>query len=100
MLASNVSGGRMQETQNFRTRAASDYLKSRGVSASPSFLEKVRARGTDDGRDRGPDYWREGLICWYSKQALDDYVVRRLAARKFRESVPQPAHFRRGGETA
>jgi hypothetical protein len=84
----------MQPARCFRTPAASAYLKSRGVAASRSYLEKVRCYGADDTRDRGPDFWREGLICWYSQQSLDEYAARRLAARVFRQPVPEPPQFR------
>lgn len=86
------------EDQTFKTRAASDYLRARGLAASPSYLEKCRTRGPEDRRDRGPDYHRDpNGICWYSKGNLDDYVVRRLAARKFREPISQPPQLRSRG---
>jgi hypothetical protein len=91
----------MQETQNFRTRAASDYLKSRGVSASPSYLEKCRTRGVDDKRDRGPDFSRDpNGLCWYSRLSLEVYAAQRLATRQFRAPAPQPKQLRGGRRAA
>ncbi len=88
----------MQESQNFRTGPSSEYLAAHGVEGSPSQLEKLRTRGPDDPRDRGPDFFRdERGICWYPKYALDAYIAKRLAARQFRAAAPQPLHFRRRG---
>jgi hypothetical protein len=79
----------------FRTSPASRYLKSRGVPASKSYLEKVRTRGDDDPRDKGPDYWTdEQGFCWYPREALDRYAEQRLAARTLRGRNPQPENFR------
>jgi hypothetical protein len=82
------------QDQNFRTKDGSKYLAERGVSASPRYLEKCRSRGTEDGRDRGPDFYRdERGICWYSRSALDQYAAQRLAARQFRAPARQPENF-------
>jgi hypothetical protein len=89
------------QDQTFRTSAASAYIKSVGVLASSSYLEKCRARGNDDLRDRGPDFYRDQRgICWYSRDALDHYAAQRLAARQFRAPAPQPAQFRRDADQA
>jgi hypothetical protein len=78
------------------TKPAAKYLTERGRRTSPSYLEKVRGRGPDDPRDRGPDFFRdERGICWYPTEALDRYVALSLAARKFRAPAPQPENFRR-----
>jgi hypothetical protein len=87
----------MDEIKAFRTSAASRYLATRGVVASPSFLEKARVRGPEDPRDRGPDFARDSTgTCWYAKADLDRYADQRLAARQFRGAAPQPANFKRG----
>lgn len=84
------------EDQNFKTGHASALLKSRGLAASTSYLEKCRGRGADDTRDRGPDFFRdESGVCWYPRSSLEQYAARRLAARQFREPAPQPAQLRR-----
>jgi hypothetical protein len=84
-----------------RTRAASVYLASLGVAASPSYLEKCRVRGAEDARDPGPDFDRdERGICWYRVEALDRYAGMRLAARQFRAPGRQPENFRRRAREA
>jgi hypothetical protein len=89
------------DAQNFRTGDASLLLTTLGVDRSKSFLEKARTRGADDGRDRGPDFYRdENGVCWYPRYALETYAARCLAARKFREPAPQPSRFRRGDDQA
>ena len=80
----------------FGTRDAAAYLSEQhGVHASESFLQKARTRGTDDPRDRGPDFWRDARgICWYERAALDRYAASRLAERRFRTRAEQPENFR------
>jgi len=83
---------------NFQTSAAAEYLKSVGIPASPRWLEKVRGRGADDGRDRGPDFFRDQRgFCWYPQSSLDRYAMQRLSARTFRAPASQPVQFRRRG---
>ncbi len=85
------------EVQNFRTGHASALLKSRGLAASSSYLEKCRSRGPDDTRDRGPDFFRdERGICWYPRSSLEQYAAKRLAARQFRAPATQPQQLRCG----
>jgi len=85
----------MQDSQNFRTGPSSKYLEAHGVEGSPSLLEKLRTRGPDDPRDKGPDFFRdEKGRCWYPKYALDAYIAKRLAARQFRAPAPQPPQLR------
>jgi hypothetical protein len=81
--------------QNFRTSEAAKYLSELGVTTSVSLLQKLRLRGPDDPRDRGPDWFRDTKICWYSESALNEYVGRRLAARRFREPARQPVQLQK-----
>jgi hypothetical protein len=82
--------------QSFKTGAAAAYLTSRGVATSKSHLEKCRARGPDDPRDHGPDFWRDQKgICFYEKAALDRWAAVHLSAREFRGQAAQPLNFRR-----
>jgi hypothetical protein len=79
-----------------KTADAARYLtEQRGHTTSKSTLEKVRARGPDDPRDHGPDFYRDAHgVCWYDEDALDRYAAQQLAALKFRGAAPQPANFR------
>ena len=80
----------------YQTRQAADYLTQNGCRTSPSKLEKERSRGSDDPRDKGPDFFRdERGICWYPQRSLDRYMEKRLAALRFRGTAEQPANFRR-----
>lgn len=83
--------------ESFGTTGAARYLSQRGVRTSTSTLEKLRLRGSEDPRDPGPDFSRDSLgRCWYSQEALDSYIERRLADRQFRAPAAQPANLRRG----
>jgi hypothetical protein len=85
----------MVEPQIFRTKAAAAYLSSNGVQMSLRTLEKLRARGEEDTRDRGPDFYRdEQSTCWYTREALEAYIDKRIAARQFRGRSRQPANFK------
>ena len=81
-----------------RTSEAARYLRDRGVQISVSKLQKLRCRGAEDRRDRGPDFHRDPDtgVCDYDQAALDRYAAQRLAARQFRATAPQPENFRRG----
>ena len=80
--------------KSLRTGAAAQYLTERGVQSSRSLLEKLRARGSQDPRGRGPDFWRdERGVCWYDILSLDRYIQARLSARRFRTTAPVPANF-------
>jgi hypothetical protein len=84
----------MTDSQVFQTKEAARYLASRGVKMSPSSLEKARARGEDDERDRGPDYRRDQRgICFYARSDLDRYAAQRLASLEFRAPARQPENF-------
>lgn len=93
----------MNPSQVVKTRDACRVLANLGMPRSPSYLQKARARGPDDPRDKGPDFYRDQHgVCWYELRALDRYAVAQFAARKFRATEPQPANFRanRGGPAA
>lgn len=79
----------------FRTKEASNYLAERGLLRSPSLLEKFRTRKDGDGRDRGPDFYRENNKCLYPKIHLDSYLEQQLSAYTFRGTVVQPQNFRK-----
>lgn len=80
----------------YKTKAAAAYLTTRGVTTSKSYLEKIRLRGPEDDRDRGPDWTRdEHGTCWYSAHALDQYAASRLSRRAPRAPAAQPPQFRR-----
>jgi hypothetical protein len=80
-----------------RTAQASEYLRQEhGEEISVSSLQKMRGRGPDDPRDRGPDFFRDPSgTCQYSKTALDDYAARRRSVRRFRAPASQPENLRR-----
>lgn len=83
---------------SLRVKKAAQYLTDHGVQRSKSWLEKARAIGSDDARDPGPAWSRDGAgICWYTIHDLDAYIVATLSARRPRAAAPQPAHFRRSG---
>jgi hypothetical protein len=83
------------QKQVFQTRGAATYLSENGVKISPSYLEKTRLRGTDDPRDRGPDFYRDPHgICIYTRIDLDRYAETRLAALRFRGTAPPPPQLR------
>ena len=67
------------------TAEASEYLREQGATRSKSWLEKARARGDDDPRDKGPDYWvdEQGRV-WYYREELDRYAAT--------SSRPRPRH--------
>lgn len=78
------------------TRKAAQYLTENGLKTSLSTLQKMRGRGQDDPRDRGPDFFRDTAgLCWYPVKGLDRYIKQRLSGLKFRAPAPQPANFRR-----
>jgi hypothetical protein len=84
-----------QESRSFRTGDAARYLASRGTPTSKSKLEKLRARGAEDPRGVGPDFYRDPRgICWYGCDALDRYAAEQLSARRLRAPLPQPTNFR------
>jgi hypothetical protein len=80
-----------------RTAQAAKYLRDRGVEISVSKMQKLRCRGPEDPRDKGPDFHRDPDtgVCDYDHAALDRYAAQRLAVRQFRAAAPQPANFRR-----
>ena len=78
-----------------RTKQAAQYLCDHGLQISASTLTKLRCRGFEDPRDRGPDFSRDpNGYCDYSAEALDVYRAKRLGARQFRAHAPQPPQFR------
>ena len=82
--------------ESYRTQGAAQYVTARGVTTSASLLQKLRLRGPDDPRDRGPDFYRDPRgICFYGRAALDQYVADRLAQLAFRSRVSQPESLRK-----
>jgi hypothetical protein len=79
-----------------RTTPAAQYLSDRGLPTSVSKLQKLRCRGTEDPRDRGPDFTRDPDTgyCDYTTEFLDAYLERRLGDRQLRAPLPQPEQFR------
>jgi hypothetical protein len=87
------------ESTVFQTTGAARYLNLRGIKTSTSQLEKLRLRGADDPRDRGPDFYRDLRgICIYPRLELDKYAEARLAGLEFRAPAQQPKNFRRRGD--
>lgn len=85
----------MSESTVLRTKAAAAYLSANGVQMSHRTLEKLRARGDEDPRDRGPDFYRdESSTCWYTRDALESYIEQRLATRQFRGRGRMPENFK------
>ena len=82
--------------RRFQTGPAAAWLTDHGRPTSVSKLQKIRSRGKDDPRDRGPDFFRdEKGVCWYDESALEEYVDRRIAALKFRAPGVQPTNFKK-----
>jgi len=82
--------------QNFKTKDAARRLTELGHPTSASFLQKLRCRGPDDPRDKGPDFWRdERGQCWYGEADLQRWVGAKVSARRLRGRAPQPEAFRR-----
>jgi len=79
-----------------QTKKAAQYLRDRGLRISVSKLQKLRCRGSEDPRDRGPDFTRDPDTgyCYYTTAFLDTYLERRLGARQLRAPLPQPAQFK------
>jgi hypothetical protein len=79
-----------------RTKPAVQYLREHGLTTSVSKLQKLRCRGPDNPRDRGPDFDRDPDTgyCDYSVESLDRYLAQRLGARQFRAPLAQPEQFK------
>ena len=65
-----------------------------GRPTSRSYLEKARARGPDDRRDTGPDFYRDANNrCWYEPAAIERWVGAWRLSRAFRAPGAIPPGF-------
>lgn len=77
-----------------RTKAAADYLTSRGKQTSPSLLRKQRLKGPDDPGPRGPSWVRApNGDALYPVSALEKYLAHYYALLRPMASAEPPAHL-------
>ena len=80
-------------SRKFRTKAAAEFLASRGDRVSYRTLQGYRTRAPEDPGEHGPRWFRDTATaeCWYFEVDLLEWIAQRNARLIERAPAAQPA---------